>query len=134
MNLNITTPTLMFSAITLLLLAYTNRFLAIAALIRQFIALYHENPDDNTYKQIEHFKKRLKLIKYTQLFGVISFILCVICMILIFTEAYSAAQFIFITSLIVMIISLCFSLYEILISIGALNVEIIKLEKKRNRI
>jgi hypothetical protein len=80
MEFNISTPALLFSAISLLMLAYTNRFLALASLIRQHIQLYEEKKEENTLKQIQNFKIRLKVIKYTQIFGVISFSLCVISM------------------------------------------------------
>ncbi len=66
MEISINTPALLFSAITLMLLAYTNRFLAIANLIRQAIALYEEKGDEHIYLQIKNFEKRLTLIKYTQ--------------------------------------------------------------------
>lgn len=129
MNISITTPALLFSAITLMLLAYTNRFLAIANLIRQAIALYEEKNDDHIYKQIKNFEKRLELIKYTQIFGVVSFILCVVSMFLIFINYDLMAKILFLISLLSMVISLSFSLYELLISIGALKYELTKIER-----
>ena len=134
MDFNITTPSLLFSAITLLMLAYTNRFLAVANLVRQFIAVYEENPEENTYKQIENFKKRLSLMKYTQIFGVISFLLCVISMLFIFMKLVIVAELIFVLSLLAMIVSLLLSLYEIFISIGALKLELEKLEQGRKKV
>jgi uncharacterized Tic20 family protein len=129
MNISITTPALLFSAITLMLLAYTNRFLAIANLIRQAIALYEEKNDDHIYLQIKNFEKRLELIKYTQIFGVVSFILCVVSMFFIFIDYDLMAKILFLISLLSMVISLSFSLYELLISIGALRYELKKIEK-----
>lgn len=131
MEFNITTPALLFSAITLLMLAYTNRFLAIASLVRQFIALYEERPDESIYRQIRNFRKRLRLIKYTQVFGVVSFILCVSCMLLIFFGCVVGAEAIFALSLASMIVSLVLSLAEVFLSIGALKVELDKLERSR---
>jgi len=131
MDIDITTPALLFSAITLLLLAYTNRFLAIASLIRQAIALYEEKREQHIYMQIQNFKRRLCLIKYTQIFGVISFILCVFCMMLVFTGNSLSAKILFMTSLITMATSLFFSLAELLISIGALNYELTKITGKQ---
>lgn len=130
MEFNISTPALLFSAITLLMLAFTTRFLAIANLIRQFISVYNEKPNENIYKQITNFRVRLKLIKYTQLFGVLSFLFCVICMFFILLSQIVIAKVIFAISLVLLMISLLFSLYEIFISIGALKLELDHLDEK----
>jgi hypothetical protein len=127
MEFNISTPALLFSAISLLMLAYTNRFLALASLIRQHIQLYEEKKEENTLKQIQNFKIRLKVIKYTQIFGVISFSLCVISMFLIFVSKIIPAEIVFALSLVSLFISLLLSLQEILLSIGALNIEMNRL-------
>jgi len=123
MEIEITTPALLFSAITLLMLAYTNRFLALAALIRQYIALYKEKKEDGILKQIHNFETRLKIIKYTQIFGVGSFLFCVVSMFLIFIQLIIPAEIVFGISLILLFVSLLFSLRELFLSIGALNVE-----------
>jgi hypothetical protein len=123
MEFNISTPTVLFSAISLLMLAYTNRFLAVASLIRQHIQIYEEKKDENILKQIQNFKIRLNIIKYTQIFGVISFSLCVVSMFLIFVSKIIPAEIVFALSLISLFISLLLSLQEILLSIGALNIE-----------
>ena len=123
MEIEITTPALLFSAITLLMLAYTNRFLALAALIRQYIALYKEKKDASILKQIRNFDIRLKIIKYTQIFGVGSFLFCVVSMFLIFVQLIVPAEIIFAISLILLFISLLLSLRELFLSIGALSVE-----------
>ncbi len=129
MEFTISTPALLFSAISLLMLAYTNRFLALASLIRQHIQLYESGKDENILKQIQNFKKRLNIIKYTQIFGVLSFLLCVISMFLIFLNMPTAAEIIFGASLIALFISLAVSLQEIFLSIGALNIEMNRLKK-----
>ena len=123
MEIEITTPALLFSAITLLMLAYTNRFLALAALIRQYIVLYKEKKDASILKQIRNFDIRLKIIKYTQIFGVGSFLFCVVSMFLIFVQLIIPAEIIFAISLILLFISLLLSLRELFLSIGALSVE-----------
>jgi len=133
MEFNISTPALLFSAISLLMLAYTNRFLALAALIRQFIRQFEEKQETHILKQIQNFKKRLKIIKYTQLFGVISFLLCVISMFSIFVNMILTAEIIFALSLIMMFVSLLLSLQEVLLSIGALNIEMRKIEDKAEK-
>jgi len=128
MEFSISTPALLFSAISLLMLAYTNRFLALASLVRQHIQLYRENKDPDTLKQIANFKTRLRIIKYTQIFGVTSFALCVVSMFLIFLSKNAQAEFIFAFSLVTMLVSLLLSLQEIILSIGALTIEMNKLK------
>jgi hypothetical protein len=130
MEFNISTPALLFSAITLLMLAFTTRFLAVANLIRQFISVYNEKPDENIYKQIANFRVRLKLIKNTQVFGVLSFLFCVICMFCILLLHIGIAKVIFAISLVLLMISLLFSLYEIFISIDALKLELDRLDNQ----
>ena len=88
MGFSISTPALLFSAISLLILAYTNKFLALASLIRQKIEQYEINHDLNILMQINNFQLRLRVIKYTQVFGVISFLFCVISMFLIFVDKF----------------------------------------------
>jgi len=124
MEIDISTPALLFSAISLLILAYTNRFLALANLIRQYGALYKEHPETRFLKQIQNFDIRLNIIKKTQIFGVISFLFCVLCMFLIFINLIIPAEILFAISLICLFISLLLSLKELFLSIGALNVEL----------
>ncbi len=130
MDFNLSTPTVLFSAISLLMLAYTNRFLAVASLIRQHIQIYEEKKDENILKQIQNFKIRLSIIKYTQIFGVVSFSLCVVSMFLIFLSKIVPAEIVFALSLISLFISLLLSLQEILLSIGALNLEMNRIKDK----
>lgn len=124
MEIDISTPALLFSAISLLILAYTNRFLALANLIRQYGALYKEHPETRFLKQIQNFDIRLNIIKKTQIFGVVSFLFCVLCMFLIFVNLIIPAEILFAISLICLFISLLLSLKELFLSIGALNVEL----------
>lgn len=129
MSFNISTPALLFSAITLLMLAYTNRFLALASLIRQYVALYTEQKDENVLRQINNFHIRLRVIKYTQIFGVLSFLFCVVSMFLIFIEEIIIAEVFFGGSLVLLFISLLLSLHELFLSIGALNIEMNRIKQ-----
>ena len=121
MEIDISTPALLFSAISLLILAYTNRFLALANLIRQYGALYKEHPETRFLKQIQNFDIRLNIIKKTQIFGVVSFLFCVLCMFLIFVNLIIPAEILFAISLICLFISLLLSLKE-LFKIGRAHV------------
>jgi len=84
MDINLTTPALLFPAISLLLLAFTNRFLALANLIRQLHANYKNDPDEILLGQIANIRYRINLIRDMQAYGVSSLLLCVICMLALF--------------------------------------------------
>ncbi len=131
MEFTLSTPALLFSAISLLMLAYTNRFLALAALIRQHIQTYEEKRDENILKQINNFQTRLRVIKYTQVFGVVSFLFCVISMFLIFVSRIAPAEIAFAASLVSLFVSLFLSLQEVFLSIGALNIEMRRIRGER---
>jgi hypothetical protein len=129
MELELSTPALLFSAITLLMLAYTNRFLAIATLIRGLHKNYLKDPDQEIIvEQIHNLRRRLTLIKNMQLFGVFSFLLCVICMFLLFKGFTEGANWVFVSSMLSLLISLGISLVEIQISTKALNLELLDME------
>ena len=129
MELQLSTPALLFSAITLLMLAFTNRFLAIATLIRGLHKNYLKDPDQEIIvEQIHNLRRRLTLIKNMQLFGVFSFLLCVICMFLLFKGFTDAANWTFVIIMVSLLISLGISLVEIQISTKALNLELSDME------
>ena len=134
MRLNLTTPALLFSAISLLLLAYTNRFLALATLVRNLYDQYKQNPDRILFGQIKNLRKRLNLIRNMQVFGITSLLLCVICMFLIYISRIFIAEFIFGVALVLLIISLALSVWEIQISVKALNLRLSDIEESENRI
>ena len=127
-TLTLTTPALLFSAISLLLLAYTNRFLAIANLVRSLHARYKESPSQILFGQIANLKKRINLIRSMQIYGLASLLLCVACMFLVYIEWQVVAEIIFGISLVLLIISLGISIWEINISVKALNLHISDLE------
>lgn len=129
--MNLTTPALLFPAISLLLLAFTNRFLAIATLIRQLHANYNENKENRVLAtQIENLRKRLFLIRNMQAFGVLSFFFCVLSMIFLFQEMEVAGKWVFGASLLLLLISLGISLREVQLSTKALEVELSDMEFK----
>ena len=106
MELQLSIPALLFSAITLLMLAFTNRFLAIASLIRGLDKNYMKAPDQEMIvDQIHNLRRRLTLIKNMQLFGVFSFLLCIICMYLLFRGYTIAANWVFVGSMACLLIS-----------------------------
>lgn len=131
MEFDITTPALLFPAVSLLLLAYTNRFLALAALIRDLKAQYGREPDPHIIMQIENLRKRVYLIRDMQGFGIGSLLACVVSMILLFFGQRGPGQFVFGTSLVLMAVSLVFTIREIKISVDALNVHLRDIEEEK---
>ncbi|KIH75635.1 II family cellulose-binding protein [Geoalkalibacter ferrihydriticus DSM 17813] len=129
--MDLTTPALLFPAISLLLLAYTNRFLVLAQLIRQLHERRRSDVQDVTARQIANLRKRIGLIKAMQAYGVTSFILCALSMFFIFTNQGRIAEISFGLSLFVLVLSLGYSLYEIAISTDAIKIELEDLEKKQ---
>jgi hypothetical protein len=130
MELSLSTPTLLFPAISLLLLAYTNRFLALASLIRNL----HSKFDPNSPKkkileeQLTNLRLRIKIIKYMQGLGVLSILLCVFCIIALYLGLNGLANVIFVLSLLVFASSLMLSLTEINMSTKALEIELRDME------
>ncbi|MEM7737308.1 MAG: DUF2721 domain-containing protein [Deinococcota bacterium] len=124
MQLNLTTPALLFPAISLLLLAYTNRFLTLATLIRNLHSAYHHQPEPHIRAQIDNLRQRVKLIQDMQTLGVSSFFSCVLTMLLVFIGQDLLANIIFGLSLLLLLASLWLSLREISISVGALTLQL----------
>ena len=130
MELSITTPALLFPAISLLMLAYTNRFLALATLIRKLHDKYKEDPNQkHIVTQIKSLRTRIRLIRSMQGLGVVSFLFCVACMYCIFRGWEEASYWIFAFSMLSFMVSLVLSLIEITMSMRALEVELMDMEE-----
>lgn len=135
-ELSLTTPALLFSAISLLLLAYTNRFLALASLIRALYATYTESKSELLKGQINSLKTRVDIIKAMQLTGIASLFLCVASMFLIYIHWEFIAELIFGCALLLLIVSLGLSGWEIKMSVTALELHLSQIEglqKDRDR-
>jgi len=129
MDLAITTPALLFPAISLLLLAYTNRFLVTAQLIRGLSANARDGKVPKASKQIKNLKKRVDLIKLMQILGVASLLLCTLSMFLLFIEYSLLGNIIFGISLVLMCASLLVAIKEIAISTNAIEMELEGIKK-----
>lgn len=127
-SLTLTTPALLFSAISLIMLAYTNRFLAYAATIRSLHDKYTKNKDSILIAQIQNIKQRLYLTRSMQILGITSLLLCVLTMFLIYINQHTIAIWTFGTALILLIISLALLIKEIQISVKALELHISDIE------
>lgn len=127
-ELSLITPSVLFSAVSLILLAYTNRFLAYAQLVRTLSERYKNDKSGVTQAQIQNLHKRLNLCKSMQIFGTLSLFFCVITMFLIYIELQLVAVYIFALALLLLIISLGVSVWEILISSKALELHLGKMK------
>lgn len=124
MELNLTTPALLFPAVSLLLLAYTNRFLTLGTLIRELHRRYQENGDKLLERQILQLRRRVVLIRRMQATGAISLLLCVLCMFVLFGGWIVLGKLLFAASLILLAASLVLSVIEIQISVRALDLQL----------
>lgn len=134
MEISLTTPALLFPALSLLLLAYTNRFLALARLARELHSQYQHKNDPLLKEQIFSLQSRIKVIKNTQVFGVASFFGGVLCMVLQYAGFQDLAVWTFGSSLILMLVSLALSLKEVYMSLDTLSLllsDVNKEEKKK---
>ncbi len=130
MEIEISTPALLFPAISLLLLAYTNRFLTTGQLIRSISRQAKDDGGKELSGQIQNLKRRLELTKWMQFFGVVSMLMCTLSMFALFLGFYDIGKKVFGLSLITMCLSLFISLWEVYISSNALNLELKDLYSK----
>ncbi|MDY2587599.1 DUF2721 domain-containing protein [Winogradskyella aquimaris] len=130
--LTLTTPALLFSAISLIMLAYTNRFLAYAAIIRNLSDKYLERKEEALVRQINNLKLRLNLTRWMQIFGISSLLLCVLTMFLIYIEQQLLATWVFGIALLLLILSLALLIREIQISTQALQHHLQDVENQIN--
>jgi cobalamin biosynthesis protein CobD/CbiB len=134
MEITLTTPALLFSAISLLLLAYTNRFLAIANLIRLLYDKYREDPRERIMGQIQNLRLRVRLIKNMQFLGVGSLLLCVVSMFFLYIGFTLFGVWAFAVALVMLIVSLGISMWEIHMSVVALNLHLGGIEEIRKNL
>lgn len=131
MEINLTTPALLFPALSLILLAYTNRFLGLATVIRNLRDRYEDKHDPLIVQQIDNLRRRVVLIRDMQFFGASSLLLCIVCMGLLFAGWIEAGKLVFALSLLLMAVSLGISLHEIQISVKALELNLSDMEQIR---
>jgi len=133
MEISLTTPALLFPAISLLMLAYTNRFLTLATIIRSLHDRYKSEANDNLLGQIANLRYRIYLIRNMQIFGVMSLLFCVISMFALFAGWIAGGQWTFAIALILMMVSMLLSLRELQISVGALDLLLVELEEEEKK-
>jgi len=132
MDITINTPALLFPAISLIMLAYTNRFMALSSVVRKLHEEYQTAKENkNLQQQIKNLQHRIKLVRRMQFFGVVSFLMAIVCMYLIFIDKIEAANIVFAISILLFSISLVISLIEILRSTNALELELEDMEEHK---
>lgn len=129
MDLTLTTPAVLFPAVSLLMLAYTNRYLALSSRVRNLYAQYKSAPEKSLLEQIAVLRYRIRLIKNMQFFGVLSLLLCMVCMFVLFASWVLLGKILFAASLVLMIFSLGLSTLEIQLSVNALDLQLKDLEE-----
>lgn len=122
--MELTTPALLFPAISLLLLAYSNRFLVLAQLIRQLHGKEQDQVRDIVIRQIANLSQRVQLVRLMQALGVLSFFICTLSMFALFVDFVVLAKWLFGASLVLLALSLFVSLWEITISTHAISIEL----------
>lgn len=115
------------------MLAYTNRFLTLATIIRNLHDRYKAESNENLLGQIANLRYRVYLIRNMQIFGVLSLLFCVVSMFALFAGWLTAGQWSFALALILMIVSMLISLRELQISVGALDLLLVELEDDEKR-
>ena len=132
-ELNLTTPSLLFSAISLILLAYTNRFLSYASVVRSLNEKYQENPDKDptTLNQIRNFVLRLRLIRAMQTLGAGSLIFCLAAMFLYFINLTLPAEIFFGIGMVMLACSLGLCIWEVQISTEAISLHLQNIRRRQ---
>lgn len=129
MELSVNIPALLFPAISLIMLAYTNRFLALSNRVRALHDKYQQEDQRLViFGQIKNLKYRIKLIQRMQTYGVAALLLSLLSMFFIFIQYQGIAKFIFASSLISFSVSIFFSLIEIRLSTKAIELELSDME------
>lgn len=133
MDINLTTPALLFPTISLIMLAYTNRFLGLSTVIRNLRDRYDERNDPLLSRQIDNLRRRVVIIRNMQILGALSLLICIVCMLVLFAGWVDAGRALFVASLLLMAASLALSIRELHMSVGALEINLSDMEEPTRR-
>lgn len=126
--LQLTTPAMLFPAISLLMLAYTNRFITLAGLVRELKEAHDKNPSENLIRQIQNLSFRLNIIQYMQIMGALSFLFCAFSMFGLALDHSTIGLAFFLSGLAFLVISLGLLIVELLTSVKALKIVLKNIE------
>ncbi|HEX9780681.1 MAG TPA: DUF2721 domain-containing protein [bacterium] len=129
MDITLATPALLLPAVSLLLLVYANRFLAVAKVIRELHDVYATRPERNVAEQIRALRRRVLLIRNMQALAIASLFMCVLCMFVLFEGRMGIAKGLFAFSLLLLLGSLALAFREIQISVAALQLHLHDLDR-----
>lgn len=129
-ELSLTTPSILFSAISLIMLAYTNRFLSYAQLVRTLHSEHLRQPSEGLSMQLANLRKRLYLTRAMQGLGIGSLIFCLLSTIMIYVDWQMTGVWLFGIALLLLVVSLVVSMIEIMISTKALELQINQADTK----
>lgn len=129
MDINLTTPALLFPTISLIMLAYTNRFLGLSTVIRNLRDRYEQRNDPLLSRQIDNLRRRVVIIRNMQILGALSLLVCIVCMLVLFGGFVDAGKALFVISLLLMAASLALSIRELQMSVGALEINLSDMEE-----
>jgi len=124
MELQLTTPALLFSTVSLLILAFNNRFTSIAGLIRKLHDEHRATPSVHLPPQIFRLRRRLRIIRDMQRIAITSLALSIVTMLLLFYNATSAARMVFTASLVLLVLAIALALVELSVATNALNMDL----------
>ena len=132
-ELNLTTPSLLFSAISLILLAYTNRFLSYASIVRSLKKSHESNPEaePTTPAQIKNLYLRLNLIRAMQMLGASSLLVCLAAMFCYYMQWDALGGYVFGFGMILLALSLALCIWEVQISVDALDLNLRSIRKEK---
>lgn len=131
MEFTFATPALLFPAVSLLFISYTNRFISYADLVRRLHERWRTEGSTDVARQITNLRRRIVMIRNMQIAGAFSLLSCVVCMILLFFGLTVAAETLFAVALFAMLLSLGLLVVEVSISVKALEVQLGDLEGSR---
>lgn len=134
MILQMTTPAMIFPAISLIMLAYTNRFLGLSSVIRSLTHEYQLHPDDALLLQIDNLQRRVMMVRNMQLFGVMCIMLSIASIAALFFDSQFWGVLWFSTSMACLVLSLLLSMYELILSCHALEIALSDMEKELKQI
>ena len=129
---SITTPAVIFSAVSLLYIGYTSRFIAISNLVRDLKKEFVISHDEIVIKQITNLRRRIEIIRNMQLLGILSLMLSILSMILLYKEWLWQGEMAFFVALCFLLLSMFFAIQEVLMSVDAINIDLSDIEELKN--
>jgi hypothetical protein len=126
MKLEFAVPALELSTAATLLLVFNNRLLAVTQLVRDLSARYRQDPDHQLALQIRKMYRQVILLRDVKIATIVSILLCIVTMFLMSAQLTAAAAVVFTGSLITLGIALVFTIAELFLATGTLNLALDK--------